>query len=404
MLARIALRNVFRNRRRSAITMVVLVVGATALILFGGYKEISFYGLRESTIRNRVGHLQIYKKGFLNSESQKPLEFGLENVAGLRRAIENDARVEMTVPQISLMGLVTNGEKSETFLATGVEADKDQKMSAQRLVAGESISDKETDGVIVGELLARSMNVKPGDFLTLMTTTVSGSLNGLDVRVRGTFATGMKEFDERAIKMPLAGAQQLLQTQKIERLLVLLKKTDETDGVKTTLESQFVQNHWDLEIRDWSVLATYYHQVRNIFNGIFGFLGIIVFLIVIVSVANTIILSIFERTREIGTLMAMGTRRRQIWAMFFLEGLMIGVAGGFLGIAVGSAAGELINQAHIQLPPPPGYTTGYNLRIMLKPSILITVMVLSSITATLASVLPALKASRLKIVDALGHI
>jgi len=157
-------------------------------------------------------------------------------------------------------------------------------------------------------------------------------------------------------------------------------------------------------MRDWSALATYYHQVRNIFNGIFGFLGIIVFLIVIVSVANTIILSIFERTREIGTLMAMGTRRRQIWAMFFLEGLLIGVVGGLLGIAVGSGVGELINQAHIQLPPPPGYTTGYQLRIMLKPSILITVMVLSSVTATMASVLPAIKASRLKIVDALGHI
>ena len=128
MLTRIAFRNVFRNRRRSLITMLVLIVGATALILFGGYKEISFYGLRESTIRNRVGHLQIYKKGFLNSESQKPLEFGLENVSQLRRAIESDVRVEMTVPQISLMGLVTNGEKSETFLATGVESDKDQNM------------------------------------------------------------------------------------------------------------------------------------------------------------------------------------------------------------------------------------------------------------------------------------
>src|SRR4030095_6604918 len=159
MLTRIAFRNLFRNRRRSLITMLVLIVGATALILFGGYKEISFYGLRESTIRNRVGHLQIYKKGFLHSKSQKPLEFGLENVSQLRRAIESDARVEMTVPQISLMGLVTNGEKSETFLATGVESDKDQKMSAQRLVSGESISDKETDGVIVGELLARSMGV-----------------------------------------------------------------------------------------------------------------------------------------------------------------------------------------------------------------------------------------------------
>src|SRR5437764_4212670 len=108
MLAKTAFRNVFRNRRRSAITLLVIVFGAVGLILFGGYKSRTFFALRESTIRNRLGHLQIYKRGFAAAEAQKPLQFGLENPDALRRQIERDPRVRTTTAQITLMGLVSN--------------------------------------------------------------------------------------------------------------------------------------------------------------------------------------------------------------------------------------------------------------------------------------------------------
>src|SRR6185295_10024087 len=102
MLATLAFRNVFRNRRRSAITLLVIVFGAVGLILFGGYKSRTFYALRESTIRNRLGHLQIYRRGFAAAEAQQPLQYGLEDVGALRRAVERDPRVAMTAAQITL--------------------------------------------------------------------------------------------------------------------------------------------------------------------------------------------------------------------------------------------------------------------------------------------------------------
>ncbi len=404
MLIKLALRNIFRNRRRSLLTLLVLTFGGTALIMFGGYKEISFHGVRENTIRNSLGHLQIYKRGFLGSESQRPLEYGLEKYDRLRKAIERDPRVEMTAAQITLMGLVTNGDKSETFLATAVEPSKDRNMAAQIIKSGEFLSDKEEDGVIVGELLAKSMKVKPGDYLTLMTTSVHRSLNGMDVKVLGTFTTGVKEYDERAIKMPLVAAQRLMHTEKIEKLLVLLKHTEDTQAVKADLRKMVAREGLDVEMRDWFELATFYHQVVALYNGIFGFLGLVVFVIVILSVSNTVMMSILERTREIGTLLAMGTLRRRVWLMFLTEGVMVGVLGGALGLGVGSGLATLINHASIQLPPPPGYTMGYLLRIMLTPSVLVTTLVLSIVTATLSSVLPAVKASRLNIVRALGHV
>ena len=400
MLVKLALRNIFRNRRRSAITLAVIVFGAVGLILFGGYKALTFRGLRESTIRGRLGHLQLFGVGHENG-SQKPLEHALENVDALRAQIEKDPRVESTHAQITLMGLLSNGDKSETFVATAVEPAKDRNLRGQKVIEGTLLPDNEPDAVVLGKGLAKAMNAKVGDYLTLMTPTVTGSLNAIDVRVAGIFQTGVKELDERAVKLPIAGAQQLLQTTKVEKLLVFLKETETTSAVRADLTKSLGKT---VEMKSWSELASFYHQVVLLYNGIFGFLGLIVFAIVVFSVANTIVMSIFERTREIGTLMAIGISRSRVWRMFFLEGLMTGLLGGLLGVTAGVALGWLINRAGIMLPPPPGYTVGYPLNILIETPILMTAFLISVITSTLSSILPALKASRLKIVDALGHI
>jgi len=404
MSLRIAFRNIFRNGRRSALTLSVIVFGVVGLILFGGYKAVTFTNLRESTIRNRTGHLQIARLGSAKAEAQKPLEYGIEDVEALRRAVERDPRVKSTAAQVSLMGLLSNGDKSVTFLATGVEPKHDDAMSAQKMVSGHFLDASEPDGVILGKGLADSLHARPGDYLTMMTTTTTGSLNAMDVRVAGVFTTAVKEMDDRAVKMPIAGAQQLLQTKKVERLLVFLHETDRTDAVKADLLRTLPRAGFAVELKDWSELASFYHQVVMLYNGIFGFLGIIVFAIVIVSVANTILMSIFERTREIGTLMAMGTTRRRLWRMFLLEGFVLGIVGAILGVTSGYLLSLLLNHAHIMLPPPPGYTRGYRLVLDPAPSVLIVATFIAIVTPALSAMLPAFKATRMKIVDALGHI
>jgi putative ABC transport system permease protein len=404
VLTRIAFRNIFRNSRRTCITMLVLVFGVVAMMLFGGYKEVNFWGIREGAARARFGHLQIYASGYFEADSQRPLARGLQHVGELRKEIERDPRVEMTAAQISLMGLISNGDKSEAFLATAVEPSKDTKMPAQRMLSGTFLTGADADEVILGDALAKSMNAAPGDTLTLMTTTANGAFNALDVRVAGIFSTGMKEYDERAIKMPLGAAQRLLQTNKIEKLLVVLHNTADTAAVERDLRGMFARRGEKFEMRTWSQLAGFYHQVVMLYNGIFGFLGAVISVIVVLSVANTIMMSAFERTREIGTMMAIGAERPQIWSIFLLEGLFVGVLGGIAGLAFGWGLSALINHVHIELPPPPGYTSGYRLQIMLNASIVTAAFALAAVTATVSSVAPAFKASRSRIVDALGHI
>jgi putative ABC transport system permease protein len=404
MLVTIAFRNILRHRRRSLITLGVMVFGVTALILFGGYKEITFQGLRESTIHGQLAHIQVFQQGALTSESERLLDDGLDNVEPIRQVVETDPRVEYTAAQIHFMGLITNGDKSQAFMATAVEPSRDKRMLSQLMKSGEFLSDDDPEGVIVGEALARSLHVQAGGYLTLMTTTVGGALNGVDVKVRGTFTTGIKDYDERAIKIPLVGAQRLLHTRKTEKLLVMLKKTDDTGPVQRALDAAFSAQGWKLEMRNWSDLATFYHQVVTLYNGIFGFLGMVVFVIVVLSVANTVMMSIFERTREIGTMMAIGTRRGRIWSLFLLEGMLIGIIGGVCGLTFGSGLAETINRVQFQLPAPPGSSSGYTLEILLDPTVLAVSFALAIVTATVSSVVPALKASRLQIVDALGHI
>src|ERR1700690_2794547 len=174
MLTIIALRNILRNRRRSGITLMAIVFGAVGLILFGGYKAITFRSLRESTIHNRLGHLQVGKRGFAAAQSPGPLEFGLTDPATVRKAIERDPRVEMTAAQITLMGLISNGDRSETFIGTAVEPEKDRQMARQRFLAGGDLPAGESDAAIIGKGLAAAMHAKPGDYLTIMTTTVGG--------------------------------------------------------------------------------------------------------------------------------------------------------------------------------------------------------------------------------------
>jgi putative ABC transport system permease protein len=403
MLTRLALRNIVRHRRRSVITLAVIVFGIVGLILFGGYKTVTFQNLRESTIRGRLGHLQIHRLGSSDHQSQKPLEYGLDETRTLRSAIESDPRVQMTTVQITLTGLISNGERSETFIATAVEPDRDRRMRAYRIVRGEQLPLDEPDGVIIGGGLAATMGVNPGDYLTLITTTVHGSLNAIDVRVAGIFSSGVKELDARAVRIPLATAQQLLQTSRVEKVLVFLHRTEDTGSVRARLEQLFASNQWALETRSWSELASFYHQVVLLYNGIFGFLGLVIAGVVVFSVANTILMSVLERTREIGTLMAMGTTRGRVARMFLIEGLLTGIIGGAVAIAAGALAAFLINSAGITLPPPPGYSVGFPLHIRPQPQIFLTGFAIAVVTSTLSAIVPALKASRLKIVDALGH-
>jgi len=401
-----AWQNVLRNRRRSLVTAGITASGAASLVLAGGFMEYSFEGLRESTIRSRLGHLQLYHGEYFSEEEDRPLQRGLADADSIERRVESLAQVRFAMARIEFSGLISNGDKSVPFLGRGVEPEKEEKLSGffvrmeQGRFLGQSEEGASGQEVVLGRELAESLKAEPGEYLTLLTTTADGALNAMDVELAGTFSTGVPEYDRRALMIGLDAAQELLVTDRVTQIVVVLRDTETTDAVRERLQDLFP----GLAVKRWIDLAPYYASVVGLYEAIFAFLGAIIFALVLLSASNSMMMSIFERTREIGTLLAVGGSRSRIVAHLLCEGLIIGSSGGAAGVALGDLLACLINHAGIEMPPPPGYDQGYPLMVYQVPGVMAGTFGMMVASALLSTLFPALRAARMKIVDALGYV
>ena len=404
---KIAIRNVFRNRRRTSLTLLSIIFGSVAIIFIGGYIDYSFYGLRETTIRSEIGHIQIYKKGFStlsgNETSEKYL-LDKKNVASIEKILQTNPVIVQYAKRLSIVGLISNGDKNAIFVGQGVEAEKESQLSSSLTIeSGSDFIEGDSYKILLGKDLAKQLHVKLGSRVTLLTTTYSGSMNAIDFEVIGIISRGVKSLDDKLVRIPLYNAQELLGTHGVDRIVLLLKDTPQTNSVFSWLKKELSQ--FPIEMKSWENLADYYFQVRKLYLNIFKVLSFVVLIIIIFSIANTLSMSVMERTSELGTLRAIGTSRIRVLLMFVLEGLVLGVVGGILGVLSGCLVAFIVNSlGGLYMEPPPGFSTGYQIFILISPRILIFSFFVSFVSAGISSFLPALKAARLKVVDALRHV
>lgn len=399
-----ALRNLARNRRRSAAVLSLIALGSAALLIAGGYAAANFSGLRERTIRNGVGHLQV--GGRTVGDRDVPLSNGIEDVESLRRLVRSDPAVRAAAARVDFTGLASTDDRSVAVIGRGVEPDEEYGRAefSPTMVEGRRVAGGERHESMVAARLAQSLGLKPGDPLTLMAATVDGAINGIDTTVVGIYTTGVRELDERALVVRVDTAQALLATTRVSKLVVVLNRTEDTLAARAALLQRLEAGGHTLTIQTWSELAPFYHQVRALFSGIFGFLGVIITVLVVLSAGNATTMTVMERVREIGTLMAVGTSRLRIMAMFVVEGLTLGAVGGLLGLGLGYVLALALSAAGIQMPPPPTFTRGFPLQIDVVPALYASVFVVMVLTLGIAALLPAARAARLRITDALGHV
>lgn len=401
--------NLFRQKRRTAISLLVITIGIGCLLLTIGHSKYIEWGLRESTIHSETGHLQVFDPRFFNQDENTILEYGLDDFEKIRKDLYQFPEVCLVLARIDLMGLISNGEKSVACIGQGVEPGLEKQM---RTLFGNSganldplISEtQENELIVLGNGLAESLNAKTGDYITLMTTTAEGALNALDLKVAGTFSGYSPEYDARAMIIPLEAARMLLDTQKVKNLVVVLDKTENTDLLYHNILQHFKEKNYPVTLKKWHEQAAYYNKVKQFYHQITGFLSLVLFLIVFFSTSNTIVMTIVERTTEIGTMLSMGTSRWQTLKTFFYEGLCIGLIGGILSVIFSYGLSELINSFNITLPPPPGLTEGYPLMIRSEWKFYTQIFGVTILITSISSLFPALRATRMKIIDALGHI
>jgi putative ABC transport system permease protein len=403
----LAFRNVFRNRRRTLMTLLMVGGGVAGLLLVGGFFAFMFRGLRESTIRNGLGHIQIFTAEYFTRDEVHVLDTGIARWHQVEQRVRSVDHVRGVAPRIEFYGMLSNGVKSSVFMGSAVNPRSEREMGFNpNIVSGRDLnatSDNEVEA-LVGTGVARSMSVKVGDGLTILAVTADGALNGIDVQIVGIVNTGYKDLDDRYLRISLPSAQRLLQTDRVTNVVVGLDRTENTDTVAAELGPRLRGLPQQMTMRKWIDLAAYYKQVRTLFSGIFLFLGVIVFFMVLMASVNTLLMAMFERTREIGTMLAMGTPRGWIVALFMLEATLTGLLGAGVGLIGGNLLGMALNASGLYLPPPPGTSFNMLFKVLHVPELMVGSTVMVMVSLALASILPAIRASRLQIAEALAHV
>jgi len=410
----LALRNLARNRRRTALSLAIVASGAAAIILTAGFVRFSFDGLREAMIHGGLGHLEVTAADAVAARAagglDRPASTRLDQWRRLRDELEKLPGVVAVGANLHVMGLVQRpGGASVSFVGVGVEPDRERRMGFEtRLRAGEPLPDAAPapgeDSVLLARGLAESLGAQVGDTVTLLAADPSGLLNALDVRVRGLYTTGVAELDTRMVKLPLATAARLAQTEAVSDLLVGLDRTERTEETGRAVSALLSREGPGLTVVPWTARAPFYGQVRDLYAGIFRFLGAIVVLLVVLAATNTLVMTVFERLRELGTLRAIGTTPGQIAALLLAEALWLGLFGGLAGAAGGGLATALLNAAHLKMPPPPGAVDPIDLQLAWVPEAFLGAALLMLAVLAVASILPIRRAVRSRIVDALGAV
>jgi putative ABC transport system permease protein len=414
MLAVIALRNLFRNRRRTGLSLAIVSVGVTSLLLTLGFVRYSFDGLAGAIIRGGLAHFEVAPAadtpGAVTTEvDRSAAPPSLHDWRTLRARLERRPGVRAVTGSILLTGMLVNGDRTAAFLGTAIEPDRQKRMDiAVKIRSGGGLPDAAPaagdDRILLGTDLARALGASPGDTIVAMVSTPDGSLNAVDMIVAGLATTGLKDLDARMAEMHLATAQRLLSTEDVTSLLVGLNEGADMAAIAPALRQDLAAAGQQLELADWQSRAPYYGQVRGLYLGIFVFLGAIIGLLITLSTSNTLQMSVMERVREFGMLLAIGTDRRQLAGLVTLEAVWLAILGAFTGSLLTVVASTAINALHIQMPPPPGAVDPVDLAVAIRPIDFAGAALFMLVLLVAATAPPMVRILRLQVAEALTHV
>ena len=326
----------------------------------------------------------------------------IENPDEVKASLAAQPGIEQVVARINFSGMLNNGKRDLGVIGDGIEPDGEAKVgSFMRYIEGRPLTNQDVDGVVIGQGVARTLDLKIGDRVTLIISLAQGAVNTLDFQVVGVFQSFSKEFDARAVRIPLSATRELLDTQAAHLLVITLTNTDDTDRVAAAIRKQVVGN--GIETMTWRELSDFYEKTVQLYDAQFGVLRLIIFLMVLLSVANSINMTLYERTREFGTLLALGELQSGVFSLIMTESALLGFFGALFGMAVGCLAAWGISAIGIEMPPPPNSNLGYIALIRLEPMAVFASGTIGFFATFLASVFPARRAANLEIVDALRH-
>ncbi len=412
-LFKIAMRNLFRYKRRTLLTMALIVSGMVFVLVFeavsGSFKNMMISQITDSFL----GHIQIHRKGYLASIDNLPLHLNIQSkqVQGMEKLLAESEGVESYSERIKFGAGLSNYEQTTNIRINGVDPAREFEtcpLLLSRLVQGDSDPSSLARGkLLIPVLLARGLGLDVGDTVVVIATNRDGSVNGGNFVVGGILesATGPGGRDGY---MHIEDAKDLLRVDdsEVSEFAIRLKDFNRLDAIHATLESNLAgqlnkQGRPVFEVHTWEKLSPF-SNVADMIDVMTFFVKLMLVSVVLISIMNVMIMAVYERIREIGTIAAIGTLPRKIRLLYVIEGFLLGSLGALSGVVVGAAIVFTLNLWKIP------FAFGRQEDLLLAPTLdlwnLVTVSLLVIGMAIVASLQPAAKAARMEPIDALRHV
>jgi ABC-type lipoprotein release transport system permease subunit len=396
---KLAFRNLMRNRRRSILSALAVSMGLALLLLMASIFNGEMQGSINTTIRLSSGHLQVRAASYVDAKSSLKWEYLVTNPDQLASQIQAIPEVSVVTPRLFATGIATVGSQSTGVQIVGiVPSSAANAPFVEGLVSGQFIAADDREGIMMGQRLADKLKVKAGDQINLVANSSDGNVVEQVFTIRGLFSTNTPTYDLSTILMPLSKAQTITKTQNhASTLFILLKDVNQTDAVAAALKGP------DYQVKTWKDMNQIIMQTEDLANAFLFVIYLIVLAVTATVIVNTLVMAVYERTREIGILAAIGMKGRRIMALFLVESGLLAIAGILFGLLVGwiiclyfAKFGFLIGNIGTT-----GMLLGDRIYAILKPGDAVNLTIIALIVTLVASLYPALLAARLEPVEAL---
>jgi putative ABC transport system permease protein len=409
-LSKIAIRNLLRYKRRTLLTASLITVGVVFVLVFvaisGSFKNMMVGQITDSFL----GHIQIHRKGYVASIDSLPLTLNMKPgaVEKVKKALAETSSIEATSFRIKFGGMFSNFTETTNIRLNGVYPEDEFKavpLLPSRIKAGEKTLKK--GEILVPELLAKGMKVNVGDAVVIVATNRNGSVNGKPFRV-GSIVESATGPGGRDGYIHIEDAKDILRMEEMETSEIVVRLKDFTEleeiseKLKAILSKELNRKGKPIfDVHTWEKLSPF-SKIAGMIDMMTFFIKLMLIAIVLISIMNVMIMAVYERIREIGTISAIGTMPGKILSMFVLEGFFLGVFGAMAGNITGTALVYIINALGLTFDF--GRQKGLVLSTSINLQDVVMISVIVIFVSILASLQPAFKASRMEPVDALRHV
>ncbi len=395
MIFKIAFRNTFRQKRRTILTGLAMVVGFTLLSLTIGLSDGAYGNIITMFTRNRIGHIQVHREGYLDKPS---LYKTIDDLSAVGEVIQSTAGVEAWTPRVYGAGLGSVGEKSTAIQIIGVDVARETEATRfdQKVVEGNTLAETPSHEAVIGKSLAKIFAATVGSEIVIVSQGADGSIANDVYKIVGIVESGDDATDRVGCYLHIEDAQELLVLNgRVHEIVVIVSNINQVDKITRAIETQL--NDPTLDVAPWQVVAKSFYRAMQTDQQGDAISRLVIMLIVAIGVLNTVLMSVLERTREYGVLKAVGTKPVQVFWLVVCEVVIIALASICVGAILGALVNYLLSIYGITYPEEITYggmklKTLYavvNVRCLIIPAI--TVLV----SAAIVSLFPAIKAARI---------